>query len=105
LSPQVVLGVAEVKVDVLCTADFMQRLHALQPIETDEKAPSYSSTAKGSGVESSSGGGAATSGERQQRPRVDRLFKDPAEQLRHFVKVLRDVDQMLVQVRGCCYCS
>ena len=67
----VTLGSAEVSVDIVCSADFMAKI--------------------GQRLGSSPG--------ESERPR-DRIFNDPAAQLRHFVRVLRDVDHMLVQVCG-----
>jgi hypothetical protein len=70
-----ILGGADIRVDVVCNSDFMAKLN----------------------LNAESKNGSKTSGEVWDK-RKDVLFNDPAKQLKHFLRVLREVDHMLVQV-------
>lgn len=69
------LGGADVRIDVVCNSDFMVKLN----LDREEDS-------------------GKSSGEVWNKNR-DVIFNDPAKQLRHFLRVLREVDHMLVQVR------
>ena len=73
-SSRVAMGACDVFIDVVCNGDFMAKLDRAVAGDHD-------------------GGGGAVA----ERPR-DRLFNDPSAQLRHFAKVLRDVDALLVHL-------
>lgn len=73
VASRVAMGTCDVFIDVVCNGDFMAKLD--RAVANDHE-----------------GGGAVA-----ERPR-DRLFNDPSAQLRHFAKVLRDVDALLVHL-------
>lgn len=73
------LGGADVRIDVVCNSDFMVKLN----------------------LDTGDGDGQKSSGEVWNKSR-DVIFNNPAKQLRHFLRVLREVDHMLVQVRDSC---